>query len=161
MGLLAVDRRLAGGRVTAGKTVRQIAETPHIRSEKDEQRLCDSFMLRASWEVICFSQPHEASGMTLGIADRRYRRPAQAFWWEVKTEDPKSKLSREQEAFLLGEIAAGQWAGCGTLDDLIEYHASMLSGYPLVHRMNQRELIARWVLKGYRPTPKSRRRRHC
>ena len=141
------------------RSVLEVATAPHYRPEKDEQRLCDSFMARASFEIICFSQPQEATGVTLGVSDRRYRRPMLAFWWEVKTDDPKSKLSREQETFLLGEIAAGQYAGCGTLDDLIAYHAALIAGNLSALRLHQRELVARWVLKGYRTARKPGRRR--
>lgn len=135
----------------------RIARAEHFRSEKDEQRLCDDFMRRASFDVVCHSQPQRATGVTLGVSDRRYRRrvpqrPEQgiAFAFEVKTDDPKSKLSREQHEYLIGEWEAGQRGACGTLEDLIAYHRVLVQGSLAEILGHERHLMAKWVAKGYR-----------
>ena len=57
------------------RSVLEIATTPHVRTEKDEERLCDQLVARlgpVGQVVVRFSQPRNTM-QTLGIADRRYR----------------------------------------------------------------------------------------
>jgi hypothetical protein len=104
------------------RTVLEVARTPHVRSEKDEEHACDAFISRIGMlghqAVVRFSQPRHTM-QTLGIPDRRYRAVGVAFWWEVKAQG--GYLSVEQIAFLREELYYGQLVGVGTLDDLVGF----------------------------------------
>ncbi len=102
-------------------TLLAIATAPHVRSEKDEQRLCDDFIARTTIvvpSIVRFSQPRNTM-QTLGIPDRRYRAWGVPFWWECKAEN--GYLSAEQIEFLRTELHFGALGGVGTLDDLIAF----------------------------------------
>lgn len=121
----------------------RIATRRHVRSEKAEERLCDNLMAKLGFTVVRFSQAR-ATNQTLGIPDRRYRNTTigRAFWWEVKAAN--GKLSEQQFLFLRGEQGVGDSAGCGTLDDLLEWQKRKFNfGFG-------EELVLRWSQKGFR-----------
>lgn len=103
----------------------EIATTTHVRSEKDEERLCDAFVARGGGRqrVVRFSQPRNTM-QTLGVPDRRYRMSGVCFFWECKAAN--GKLSQEQVDFLTQEIEYGCPVGVGTCDDLVKYVNTLL-----------------------------------
>jgi hypothetical protein len=101
------------------KSVLEIATKIRTRSEKAEEALCVDFATRAGWDVVKLSQYQKPAGMTLGIPDLYLESPdgKDGLWFEVKTEAPTSRLSREQYAFLQRRLRRSL-ASAGTFDDL-------------------------------------------
>lgn len=150
-------------RLTGPKSVRAIATTPHVRSEKAEERLCDDLIARISGagkaSVIRFSQAR-ATMQTPGIPDRRYALWGCRFWFEVKASN--GKLSPAQRDFLIAELDAGCLAACGTLEDLAALVTAVRS-LRGVSGLNDetglipfacRDLVAKWAKRGMRGQPK-------
>lgn len=121
--------------------------------EKEEAGKCDALIRAHGGEIVSFSQPR-ATKQTEGIPDRRYRCFGVAFWWEVKSQAKDAQLTADQADFLLAELNAGSLAACGTLNDLAWLLPYVRNGLPL---RAARELVNRWMIKGFRRTSKKRR----
>lgn len=134
-----------------------------IRSERDEERLCDDLVARISSRdcVVRFSQPRNTM-QTPGIPDRRYWVYNVALWYEIKAAN--GRLTGAQEGFLRSELARGCLAACGTLEDLaallpvlravahpvMPVKAADVTALCSAHAAC-RELVDRWAAKGFRP----------
>ena len=129
------------------------------RSESAEEALCDDLIARiAGREGVVRLSQRRASNVTLGLPDRRYRVHGTAFFWEVKTAAPASKLSAAQRDFLRAELSAGCLAGCGTLEDLADYVAMLVesrdAGRDIQYHWRHKhcaDLVDCWTAKGMRP----------
>jgi hypothetical protein len=77
------------------------------RIEQDVALACDSLATQLGWAVDRLEQ-RRASKIVRGIPDRRYHRPGQRIWVELKA--PGGKLTATQHAWLLSELDAGAMA---------------------------------------------------
>lgn len=86
-------------------------------TERDVERQCDRLVMSIGGTdaVVRRSPPHKFMG-TPGIPDRRYRLWRTAFDFEVKK--PTGELSNAQVFYLREEIACGNLAGAGGVDEL-------------------------------------------
>lgn len=129
------------------KTVLQIATTPHVRTEKDEEKLCDQLARKCGWQVVRFSQAR-ATMQTEGIPDRLYvnAQHKTAMWWEVKRAG--GQLTRAQYELLCALNACGHRVGCGTLEDF----TAVLAGrfHPII-------TVTNWADRGFRGEPKPKK----
>ena len=117
------------------------------RSEKAEERLCDQLIAKLGGQIVHFSHPGRTM-QTPGIPDRRYRLYGVAFWWEVKK--ASGRLSKAQVDFLMAELEAGEFVGCGDLNVLVAYAECLRAS-------RSRDLKLRALVEHWSRTPAQRR----
>lgn len=98
------------------RTVLQLATLPEP-TERSVEHLCDQLVAQIGGKdaVVKRSPPHKFMG-TPGIPDRRY-----ILWltaWDFEVKKPTGELSDEQIVYLRREIACGNLAGAGGVDEL-------------------------------------------
>jgi hypothetical protein len=76
-------------------------------SEKAVGQQCDDLATRLGWTVDRLEQ-RRATTIVRGLPDRRYHRPGQRIWIELKK--PGGRLTADQHAWLLSELDAGALA---------------------------------------------------
>jgi hypothetical protein len=92
--------------------------------EKSEQSQCDDLMIRLGWDVVKFGQRggrglNRTSRVTKGIADRRYYRDTDTFWFECKQED--GVQSEDQKKFQARCDRTGELYVLGGLKELTKF----------------------------------------
>lgn len=95
-------------------------------SETDVAKECDSLARGLGWDVESYSDTR-AVRTHPGLPDRRYvqRRRGLRVWAELKA--PAGKLTEEQHAFLLAELATGAHALAVDSVDVLRHLLSLLS----------------------------------